>query len=655
MRNQSIAFLSLVFLAFQASAQVTTAFTYQGELEQSGNPATGEFDFEFELFDASTGGLSMAGPVNVEDIFVDGGLFATEVDFGPNVFGMMDVWLEIRVRQGDSTGGFTTLSPRQKVTPTPIARHALNVEMDAIDTTSIAPGAVTTDDIADGAVTQTVLAGSSVGSIEVIDDSLAAGDIAANAVGSSEIAAGAVGTSELAAGSVTAGTLANPYETGTVDLETIAASSFFNTRQVERSVGFSTSFPGQPVVTATLQSQFGGASELLGPLLLSNVSPTGFDLSFAHRTIPVSVSRKRNIAIAPLAEVNARPAIAYDSIGSLEYVRALDSNGLQWGNPVTVATESVDKIEMLIVDGRPAVAYNTGDGRLLYARANDADGTSWPAPVTIFSAGFGINDFSLAMIGSVPAVAARNDTDDIGYLAADDSTGSAWNSSAAVLVVNNSNEGLSLTEVSGNPAISYPWDNGEASNSTTFMSEVRYVRAGDASGSSWGSIVSVQSFGTFDRPVDTGLHVVDGNPSIFYVLSEGGTTFRRAPFFARATDGTGTAWGSPVDVFPPATAANGDIQSTLIAGNPTLVWQERGDFELNFSQSTNGGASFFTVTIVNLLLTGSSSSASVGASLAEINGEIAFAYTRSDIRELRYIRNGNPAAGTFISWIAVSP
>ena len=136
----------------QSPAQVTTAFTYQGELEQAGSPASGEFDFEFTLFDASSGGLLVAGPVAVEDVFVDGGLFGTEVDFGMDVYGITDVWLEVRVREGDSTGGFTTLSPRQKITPAPLALHAQNVEMDAVDTAQIAPQAVTGNEIADGSV-----------------------------------------------------------------------------------------------------------------------------------------------------------------------------------------------------------------------------------------------------------------------------------------------------------------------------------------------------------------------------------------------------------------------------------------------------------------------------------------------------------------------
>lgn len=144
--------LLAMLVAAPATAQVTTAFTYQGELEQSSSPADGEFDFQFALFDDALDGLRVAGPINAEDIFVDGGLFATEVDFGPNVFGMMDLWLEVRVREGDSEGEFTPLLPRQKLNPAPMAQHALNVEVDAIGSAQIRSDSITGSKISAGAV-----------------------------------------------------------------------------------------------------------------------------------------------------------------------------------------------------------------------------------------------------------------------------------------------------------------------------------------------------------------------------------------------------------------------------------------------------------------------------------------------------------------------
>jgi hypothetical protein len=106
-----------------AQAVVGTAFTYQGRLTDNGNPANGEYDFEFKLFDdAST---QVGGPITVEDKTVTDGLFTVELDFGNAAFHGESRYLEIGVRPGDSSGDFTPLSPRQELTAVPYALHAL--------------------------------------------------------------------------------------------------------------------------------------------------------------------------------------------------------------------------------------------------------------------------------------------------------------------------------------------------------------------------------------------------------------------------------------------------------------------------------------------------------------------------------------------------
>jgi len=53
--------IALLMAVAAASAQSTTgsAFTYQGELEDNGIPATGSYDFEFALFTDATGGSAV--------------------------------------------------------------------------------------------------------------------------------------------------------------------------------------------------------------------------------------------------------------------------------------------------------------------------------------------------------------------------------------------------------------------------------------------------------------------------------------------------------------------------------------------------------------------------------------------------------------------
>ena len=48
----------------------------------------------------------------------------TTIDFGPNVFTGTTLWLQIGVRTNGFTGAYTSLSPRQQVTPTPCSIFA---------------------------------------------------------------------------------------------------------------------------------------------------------------------------------------------------------------------------------------------------------------------------------------------------------------------------------------------------------------------------------------------------------------------------------------------------------------------------------------------------------------------------------------------------
>ncbi|HWB03064.1 MAG TPA: hypothetical protein VG796_08585 [Verrucomicrobiales bacterium] len=107
------------------AAPVPSAFTYQGRLGAAGQPANGSYDLQFTLRDAADGGAVNAGPVTMEDVNVQNGLFTVTLDFGAGAFGAGARWLEIGVRPGPETGAFTALSPLQAVTGTPVAVHSL--------------------------------------------------------------------------------------------------------------------------------------------------------------------------------------------------------------------------------------------------------------------------------------------------------------------------------------------------------------------------------------------------------------------------------------------------------------------------------------------------------------------------------------------------
>ena len=121
-----LAFVSTVLVLMTGNtlaAPLGTAFSYQGRLQQSGNPANGLYDFQFSLWDDVASGILVGATQAVTGITVNNGLFGAQLDFGPAPFSGSARWLEVGVRtNGD--GAFTALSPRQPLLPTPYALMA---------------------------------------------------------------------------------------------------------------------------------------------------------------------------------------------------------------------------------------------------------------------------------------------------------------------------------------------------------------------------------------------------------------------------------------------------------------------------------------------------------------------------------------------------
>lgn len=152
-------------------ASVDTGFTYQGRLMDGDNPADGEYDFRFTLYDAASDGSQVGSPVTLNDVQVTDGYFTVELDFG-DVFDGTALWLEVEVRPGDSTGSYTPLSPRQPLTAAPYAL-------------SLRPGATISSTIANGAALRMVNSASGI----------SLGSLTAGAWGDSRDGVGVYGTS----------------------------------------------------------------------------------------------------------------------------------------------------------------------------------------------------------------------------------------------------------------------------------------------------------------------------------------------------------------------------------------------------------------------------------------------------------------------------
>jgi hypothetical protein len=102
-----------------------TAFTYQGSLDNGGNPANGSYDMTFGLFYSASGATQVGTTITNLDIIVTNGLFMVTNDFGA-VYNGTPYWLQIGVRASGG-GTFTPLTPRQELTPVPYSIAAENI------------------------------------------------------------------------------------------------------------------------------------------------------------------------------------------------------------------------------------------------------------------------------------------------------------------------------------------------------------------------------------------------------------------------------------------------------------------------------------------------------------------------------------------------
>jgi len=112
--------------AASGQTNMSTAFTYQGQLEDGGSLVTDTCEFEFSLWDDAgsgsppAGGTQLGSPVGLSTT-VEDGLFTVQLDFGEQFTGQAR-WLQMAVCCPAGSCSLETLSPRQELTPAP---HAL--------------------------------------------------------------------------------------------------------------------------------------------------------------------------------------------------------------------------------------------------------------------------------------------------------------------------------------------------------------------------------------------------------------------------------------------------------------------------------------------------------------------------------------------------
>lgn len=122
----------MILIVYGVAISQTTEFSYQGFLSDNSASANGNFDFEFALYVAASGGAP-SGTIQRSNVPVTNGVFSVVLDFGQ--FVGADRFLEIRVRPAGG-GAFTVLAPRSKLLSTPFASFA-NSSTNAVDSSTL--------------------------------------------------------------------------------------------------------------------------------------------------------------------------------------------------------------------------------------------------------------------------------------------------------------------------------------------------------------------------------------------------------------------------------------------------------------------------------------------------------------------------------------
>ena len=218
-----------------------------------------------------------------------------------------------------------------------------------------------------------------------------------------------------------------------------------------------------------------------------------------------------------------------------------------------------------VVNGHPAICYiNPGFSELVYVRATDALGTTWGEPVVVDDGDENKVGpcASLAVVNGRPAIAYYSWEDHkLKYVRANDANGDSWGSpliltGATVGMYPEFGYGLSLVVVDQKPAITFEGRETEG---------LVYLRALDANGDSWGSPIQVVYLLLTNS---CSMAVVNGRPAISYW-----DHWDSSLSWIQADDAAGNTWGSPIclEYMPPEGPGKNSLAA--INGNPAISYR----------------------------------------------------------------------------------
>jgi len=231
---------------------------------------------------------------------------------------------------------------------------------------------------------------------------------------------------------------------------------------------------------------------------------------------------------------------------------------------------------------------------------------------------------SLAVVNGYPAISYVDDTNDnLRYVRATDASGTTWGTPQLVDTTNVRTQ-TDLLVIDGRPAIAY------FDSTSDFL---KYVRASDANGDVWGTPVPVDDSGNADWYLS--MVIANGKPAISYI-----DVTNQALMYVQAADAQGSSWNTPKTVFETDTNDGlGTISMAIVDGRPAIVFYFYDD---DSTDQTNeyakyvraldaDGASWGTPVTIDPV-------SSWDYSLAVVDGIPAVAYQDLDIDALKFVQ-----------------
>lgn len=243
----------------------------------------------------------------------------------------------------------------------------------------------------------------------------------------------------------------------------------------------------------------------------------------------------------------------------------------------------------------------------------------WTQPQTIDGSTPAVGLFTnAAVVNGRPAVVySELVSNDVRYIRATDSQGSSWGSPQIVASPDNTPYIPELAVINGNPAIIF---------TTLIDNELYYLGGQDANGTAWSTpaLLGSASVGS-----GSSLLEVAGNPAVVY------SNEIYDLCYIRSDDASGSSWGAPQIIDNTTDFAYSSM--VVVAGNPAISCSKIIQDELVYVRALdNLGAAWGSIDIVD-----ASAAVGIWTDMKLVNGRPAICYLETAPDQIRYVRASN--------------